>query len=167
MSAQESTVLQAIPSSKPVTKLEFNNAGTFLAIGLDDGSIVLWNMKAAEIDQSLTGHRAMISDLRFRKDDLFLLSTSYDGAAMLWNMQALNQRQVILNDHGGWVLQACFDEGRQNLITADTRGSLRHFPLNMEVYASRLCEKLHRDMTEKEWISFVGEDVIYQKTCQK
>lgn len=136
-----------------------------LAIGKEDGSIVLWDVKNAEISQSLTGHQAMVSDLQFSADDLFLLSASYDGTAMLWNMKSFNERQVVFADHGGWVLQATFNPNSRNLITGDALGHLRYFPIQMEFFSTHLCDKIKRNMTEKEWTNFVGSDIPYQKTC--
>jgi len=156
-----------IPATKPVTQVEFNNAGNLLAVGKEDGSILLWDAEASEISQSLTGHKAMVSDLRFNADDSFLLSASYDGTSMLWNLKSVNSRQVVLSDHGGWVLQACFDPDGKELITADAIGSIRYFSLSMDFYANTLCEKIKRDMTQKEWTTFVGDDIPYSKTCNK
>ncbi len=152
---------------KPVTKVKFNTAGTMMAIGKEDGSIVLWDVASSEISQSLTGHQAMVSDLQFSADDLFLLSASYDGTSMLWNMKSINERQVVFADHGGWVLQATFNPNGHDIVTGDAIGSLRYFPLQMEFYSTDICSKIKRNMTEKEWSNFVGNDIPYQKTCDK
>ncbi|MBK8279723.1 MAG: hypothetical protein IPK94_06270 [Saprospiraceae bacterium] len=90
------TTTGKVSGVNPVTKVKFNTAGSMLAIGKEDGSIVLWDVASSEISQSLTGHRAMVSDLRFSPDDLFLLSASYDGTSMFWNMKSINERQVVL-----------------------------------------------------------------------
>ncbi len=150
---------------KPVTKVRFNASGTMLAIGKEDGSIVLWDLANSEVSQSLTGHQAMVSDLQFSGDDMFLLSASYDGTAMLWNMNAFNERQVVFADHDGWVLKAVFNPNGLDLITGDVLGGLRYFPLRMDFYSTNLCNKIRRNMTEKEWSNFVGSDIPYQKTC--
>ena len=147
--------------------MKFNSAGTTLAIGEEDGAIILWDLVKSELIQSLTGHQSMISDLRFSPDDSFLLSSSYDGTSMLWNMKSINSRQVVFADHGGWVLQACFDQDGKDIITADALGSLRYFPMNMDFYSSILCNKLKRNLTETEWANFVGDDIPYSKTCLK
>jgi len=152
---------------KPVTKVKFNTAGTMLALGKEDGSIVIWDVTSSEISQSLTGHQAMVSDLQFSADDTFLLSASYDGTSMLWNMKTINERQVVFADHGGWVLQAIFNPNGRDLITGDAIGSLRYFPLQMEFYSTDICSKIRRNMTEKEWSNFVGGDIPYEKTCNK
>jgi WD40 repeat protein len=161
------TQIGKVSGAKPVTKVKFNTAGTMLAIGKEDGSIVLWDVASSEISQSLTGHQAMVSDLQFSGDDLFLLSASYDGTSMLWNMKSINERQVVFADHGGWVLQATFNPNGRDLVTGDALGSLRYFPLNMEFYSTDLCNKIKRNMTEKEWSNFVSSDIPYQKTCDK
>ncbi len=165
IAASGATQTEKVSGVKPVTKVKFNTAGTMLAIGKEDGSVVLWDVASSEISHSLTGHQAMVSDLQFSADDLFLLSASYDGTSMLWNMRAINERQVVFADHGGWVLQAGFNPNGRDVITADALGSLRYFPLQMEFYSTNLCSKIKRNMTEKEWSNFVGSDIPYQKTC--
>jgi hypothetical protein len=84
---------------------------------------------------------------------------------MLWNMKSINERQVVFADHGGWVLQSTFNPNGRELMTGDALGSLRYFPLQMEFYSTGLCNKIRRNMTEKEWSNFVGSDIPYQKTC--
>ena len=128
---------------------------------------MLWDVVNSEISQSLSGHQAMVSDLQFSGDDMFLLSASYDGTSMLWNMKSINERQVVFADHGGWVLQAIFNPNGHDLVTGDALGSLRYFPLQMEFYSTDLCNKIKRNMTEKEWSNFVGSDIPYQKTCNR
>jgi WD40 repeat protein len=86
---------------------------------------------------------------------------------MLWNIKTINQRQVVFNDHRGWVLQACFDPDEKNLVTADAPGNVQYFTLTMDYYASNLCEKVKRSLTLKEWTNFVGDDIPYVKTCDK
>jgi len=154
-------------TKKAATKVKFNTDGSVLAIGKEDGSILILDVAKAVINMALTGHQAMVNDLQFSTDGHFLLSASYDGTSMLWNMQSPNQRQVVFADHGGWVLQACFDPDGRNLITADVLGSVRYFSLSMDFYASNLCDKINRNMTEKEWSDFAGSDIPYQKTCDK
>jgi len=65
------------------------------------------------------------------------------------------------------VLQAIFNPNGRDLVTGDALGSMRYFPLNMEFYSTDLCNKIKRNMTEKEWSNFVGSDIPYQKTCDK
>ena len=167
ISDNSATQIGKLSEGKAVTKVKFNTAGTMLAIGKEDGSIVLWDVANSEISQSLTGHQAMVSDLEFSADDLFLLSASYDGTSMLWNMKSINERQVVFADHGGWVLQATFNPNGSEIVTGDAIGSLRYFPLQMEFYSTDICSKIKRNMTEKEWTNFVGSDIPYQKTCDK
>ena len=172
ISNNRATQTGKVSGGKPVTSVNFNAAGTLLAIGKEDGSIVLWDLVYKEMSQSLTGqsltgHQAMVSDLQFSSDDQFLLSASYDGTAMLWNMKSINERQVVFADHGGWVLHAAFNPNGRDLITVDALGSLRYFPLQMEFYATDLCNKVRRNMTVKEWSNFVGNDIPYQKTCDQ
>ena len=167
ISTSGATPIGKVNGAKPVTKVKFNAAGTMLAIGKEDGSIVLWDVANSEVSQALTGHQAMVSDLQFSADDLYLLSASYDGTSMLWNMKSINERQVVFADHGGWVLQAIFNPNGRDLVTGDALGSLRYFPLQMEFYSTNLCSKIKRSMTEKEWSNFVGNDIPYQKTCDQ
>jgi energy-coupling factor transporter ATP-binding protein EcfA2 len=156
-----------------ITKLKFNSLGNLLAIGRQDGTILLIEARGhgllinSEMSRTFNGHKAMINDVQFSADDKFLLSASADGSSMLWNLEAVNQQQVTFDSHGGWVFQAGFNSTGSEIITADATGSIRHFPVRMDFYASKLCSSVNRNLSEIEWKNFVGDDVPYSKTCDR
>jgi WD40 repeat protein len=150
--------------SSSVSMLRLNSSETNLVVGNENGTITLWDIEFSE-KYVLNGHSAMISDLRFNATGSWLISTSYDGSAMLWNLESVNNQQIILSDHSGWVLQACFDPDGQQLITGDGLGFIRNFHLNMDRYSNKLCDQVKRNLSEDEWGNFVGFDIPYTKTC--
>jgi WD40 repeat protein len=155
---------------RPITKVKFNTDGSFLAVGKEDGTILLLKSSGSlflgdESNRSLSGHKAMISDLRFSSDDKFIISASYDGTSMLWNLESVNQQQIVLDGHGGWILQAGFNTVENEMITCDATGNLKHFAVRMDFYASLLCSSVNRNMAQIEWKNFVGDDIPYSKTC--
>jgi WD40 repeat protein len=113
----------------------------------------------------LEGHQATVSDLQFNRGSEFLLSSGYDGKSMLWNLQSVNQKQVVLSDFGGWVMQAAFDPNGTDMVMADATGQLASFPLKMDFFANNLCHDIREGMYPKEWETFVGPDIPYAKTC--
>ncbi len=154
-----------VPTMKSVTAVKFNRAGSVLAVGMENGSILLWDLAGSELSQSLNGHQARVSDLQFDNTDKFLVSSSYDGSSMIWNMANINSRQIVLSDHGGWVLQSTFNTDGKYLVTGDAIGTIRTFFLDMNSYSSGLCTTVNRNLTRKEWDNFVGPDIQYTKTC--
>jgi WD domain, G-beta repeat len=150
--------------SSSVSMLRLNSSETNLVVGNENGTITLWDIEFSE-KYILNGHSAMISDLRFNAAGSLLVSTSYDGSAMVWNLESINNQQIVLNDHSGWVLQACFDPDGQQLITGDGLGIMRNFNLNMDKYSNKLCDQVKRNLREDEWGNFVGFDIPYTKTC--
>jgi len=154
------------PKASPITKVSFNYAGNLLAIGNEAGNVMLWDISKQEVFQSLTGHRAMITDIEFRSDDKFMLTSSFDRTAKLWNMDNINERPIVFSDHENWVLTASFTHDGKDILTGDATGLLKIYPLDMSVMSKDFCQLIDRNLTLDEWNNFVGDDISYRNTCK-
>jgi WD40 repeat protein len=95
-----------------------------------------------------------------------------DKSVKLWDANNLNYKPVILKPHGdNFVLSVAFSpDGRYFLSSADQKDLSRtnyiyYWPTNEDSMAELLCSKLERNFTPREWESYVGQDIEYQKTC--
>jgi WD40 repeat protein len=61
--------------------------GTALAVGLDDGTVLLRRIPDGAQLARLTGHRSAIANLAFRTDGNELVSTDWSGVIKLWQVQ--------------------------------------------------------------------------------
>jgi WD40 repeat protein len=62
----------------------FSQDGSYLAFGLGDGSIKLWEIINKTILTTLNGHNDEIISLRFSPDRCLLASGSGDSKIILW-----------------------------------------------------------------------------------
>jgi WD40 repeat protein len=67
-----------------VWSVVFSPDGRVLATGAIDGSIRLWDAAGGVALHTLTGHTALVRDLRFAPDGTALASAADDGTIRLW-----------------------------------------------------------------------------------
>jgi WD40 repeat protein len=67
-----------------LTVLAYNPDDTLIAVGQEDGTILLLNASTGEILRELKGHTGSITTLAFTADGLYLVSGSTDGTVGFW-----------------------------------------------------------------------------------
>ena len=93
----------AFPESEPGSA-EFG-AGTMLASGAHDGSIVLWAAATGQpIGAPLLGHHGKIFGLAFSPDGKILASGSEDRTVILWDAKTGVALGPPLTGHEKWAL---------------------------------------------------------------
>ncbi len=70
----------------PVACLAFNPAGTILASGSTDQTVILWDVATWRPIRVLRGHTGAIRTLEFSPDGVRLASAGADGAIRLWDV---------------------------------------------------------------------------------
>lgn len=116
-----------------ITSVAFSKDGTFIASGIEDGRIHLWEVATGRKLAELVGHSDSVTDLLFATirneaagtDDLYLLSASRDRVIILWQLDTVNQRttgQLLRRfvGHSGAVNSIAF---RNAPINNDTGGA--------------------------------------------
>lgn len=83
-----------------VTCLGFNAAGTRLASGSADKSVIIWSYPEGAPLFTLRQHKKSISDLTFSPDGTLLATASYDSRLILWSVDV------------GWDLRSAWGERR-------------------------------------------------------
>ena len=77
-------VSSTLKTSDYVTTLAFNPDGTVLAVGQQDGTILLVDATNSKKLRELKGHTGSITALAFTADGLYLVSGSTDGTVGFW-----------------------------------------------------------------------------------
>ena len=108
------------------TGLAFSPDGTLLAVGSEDGSIVLIDPASGANLRTLQGHSGIVVSrgLAFSPDGALLASAGFDGSVRLWNA-ATGAQIADLSRHGLRVLSLAFSpDGQQLASTSDQGGQL-------------------------------------------
>lgn len=148
--------------------IKFDDAGT-LAIGFQNGRVELWNVEGGTINAVIQGHSARISDISFNPAFPQMATGSTDGKVKIWNMEDLTEPPITLDDNnGGYVLAISFSPDGKALVSgadADTDNLIVR-PTRIDFMVSDICSLLTRNFTIDEWRIYVGEDIVYEETCE-
>ena len=157
--------IYTIEGGMPAHAVAFNHAGSILAFGGELGDLVFWDMEKGTVLNEVTGHYSRISHLEFSMDDRLLASSSWDNTAKIWDMDNINDLPIVLKDHGNWVRFASFSPEGDYLITTSEDNLIREWHTDYREMAANLCEGTTRNLYQKEWNQYVGEDIDYRLTC--
>jgi eukaryotic-like serine/threonine-protein kinase len=73
----------------PIWSLHFSLIENVLAIGLDDGSVKVWDTKSGQIRRHIQAHDGPVWSLKFSNDGKQLATASDDGIVKVWNTETL------------------------------------------------------------------------------
>ena len=155
--------------------------GEFLAAGYEDGSILIWDLKAYEANPAnyvpfrSKAHRTRIEAIAFSKDSYRMAVGSTDRTATLWLIRdSYTQyplsdpraypyrdtkfRPIVLANHDSWVMSVAFSNDGKRLITGTQNGSLQLWDVDPIEYANRLCGRLRSNLSNAEWRKYIGSD---------
>ena len=119
------------------------------------------------ISESDSAHSARILDVKFSPDDRQIATSSMDKTVKIWDANNLTNRPIIINKHNAWVLSVAFSPDGKYLVSSSERWMtifitgppMRHY------MADQMCGKVSRNLTQREWETYVSYDIPYQKTC--
>jgi hypothetical protein len=109
-----------------------------------------------------------VSDLSFSSDGKYLASSSYNGEARVWEVNSFaktNPHFMKLFDVNSPAMSVGFANDNKQVVVGYKNGSLQFWTLSAKILADDICNKLQRNMSNKEWMQYVGEDIEYRKTC--
>ncbi|CAN5548774.1 hypothetical protein BH23BAC1_BH23BAC1_11790 [soil metagenome] len=145
--------------------IAFSNDGKYIAAGDEDGVLRIWDITNRKLQISLNGHNSIIRKIKFSSDDKMIASSGFDGKVILWFMDHLNDPPNIFNDHNEFVWSLSFTGDNKYLIAGCGNGKLKLWPTSSELLADKICDKISRNLTTKEWERYIGHDIPYQSTC--
>ena len=116
------------PGRKPISSLAVSPDWRLLAYGLEDGSIILWDIEGSRPrGDPLVGHDRNIRSLAFSPDGQWLASGSDDRRIMIWDtgLNSIHFGEPVLaplEGHHNWVTSLTFNPVSRNLTSTDKDG---------------------------------------------
>jgi len=151
------------------TSLTTNKEGSLVAAGFASGKIVFINLEnKKEPIQYLFGHKGIVKDITFSEDGQFLASVSLDGKVLLRHLAALDNKPREMQDDFSYAHAIAFSPN-SNFLLVSSQSKIRAYPVDMDMIAENLCEKLERKVfTADEWKKFGLKNLDYEtiKICE-
>ncbi len=159
------SLVKSLDEASPVYSVAYSPDGKLLACGDLQGNIKIYDSKSYELITSLRGHTARVHEIEFSQDGSQMATASFDKTVLLWKTADFNVTPISMRDHEGWVVTMAFSPDGTKLIAGCIDNVIRVWPTDIKSMAEQICEKLKRNMTQKEWEKYVAKDIPYEKTC--
>jgi serine/threonine protein kinase len=106
----------------PIWSTAFSPDGKTLLMGIDDGTILIWDIEADRIRATLTAHKGPVWSVAYTaKGDRFA-SSSDDGTAKVWDAASNGDRLTIPHESG--VRALVFSPDGNRLVTGTRNGKI-------------------------------------------
>jgi WD40 repeat protein/energy-coupling factor transporter ATP-binding protein EcfA2 len=166
-------------SNKHATSVDFNPQGRFVAVGYQDGTLMVWDLNKVEenpayVPEKFLNHGAGIEDVEFSADGTQLVVGSMDGTATLWSIRDLDYKgygddrefpylspkfqPIKFDSHEKWVTSVAFSADGTRVVTGTKNGHLRIWETDMTLYADQICDIIRQNLSNKSWRKYVGTD---------
>jgi WD40 repeat protein len=124
-------------------------SGKLLALGLQDGEVVIYDADTGQKLLQLPGHAGLTLRLTFNQDETLLASASFDGFAKIWDLES-SQELFTLYGNTSNVFGVAFSPDGDHLATSGGDGTLRIFTTRMEDLIALAKSRVTRRLTEAE-----------------
>ncbi|MBT5832075.1 MAG: hypothetical protein HOH77_17950, partial [Candidatus Latescibacteria bacterium] len=152
-------------SQTPILSIDFSANGQHLASGHANGNILIWNVQTPEADPiRLIGHTSSVTSVSFNPDNQLLASGSLDKTLRIWNVEYPDAESISI-EHDHWVWAVAFSPDGNLLVSGGADQIIYTWTTRAKALAGQVCDKISRNLSIKEWKTFVGEDIPYEKTC--
>jgi WD40 repeat protein len=158
-------------SEKPLC-LAWNNNKKILFAGCSDGSLVAFDFNKTKPTEPLRYpvHTAGIDLITFNSDFSMLATSSWDKTIKFYNYHEFFE---LANTVGGFEHLKNLNQRIRSLIFTDDNEliaglsdkSIRVWETSSPKIALKICDRVKRNMTIKEWNDMVGQEIPYEKTC--
>jgi WD40 repeat protein len=123
-SAEPAAVLAA--NAGTVWSVAFDPQSDMVAMGLEDGSVRLWNWPQQAMESTLEAHRGIVWSLKFSDDGQFIASSGYDKLLKIWKRSTLEPLTEFVHPSG---VRGLAISGSQ-LYTGDASGGIHKWTLD-------------------------------------
>jgi WD40 repeat protein len=100
----------------PIMSMALSRDGRLIAIGLDNGAAVLWDLAAGRPTRSFLGHRAAVQSIAFSPDGSQILTGSADATAILWDVRSAKQTRLF-KGHEAAIMSVAFTPDAKRIAT--------------------------------------------------
>lgn len=153
-----------------ILSVRFSPDGKRLAFGTYEtkdkrGLVKLFDLQNRKLERQLTGHKAGVFDVEFSPDGQLIASAGADARVQMWVMDYPEDLPIVMENNRGFIRDIQFTPNSNYLIAACRETEIRVWPTRPELLANQICPNLDRNMTQDEWIKYIGDEIPYENTC--
>jgi WD40 repeat protein len=154
-------------AGKKIRSIRFKPDEERIAVGYDDGMIELWDIALQQKITEFRAHSGEVYNIRFNSRFEQMATAGNDGTLKLWDTGDLINPPVSFNDNDGPVITFEFSPDGNTILAGSggNRPRLNARPAYADSFAIDGCSYVTRNFTPDEWLSYVGKDISYEKTC--
>jgi WD40 repeat protein len=170
MDTKEETVVHNSPGNT-IFAIAINSTGSRIVFVDKNGSMRIVDARTNGILRTVTAHAGRIMDVKFSPNDRQIATASVDKTVKIWDANNVTNKPITIYKHDDFVLSVAFSPDGNYLVSSgdvpDNKLTpfLYYWPTHASAMADQMCGKLNRNMTQREWETYVGYDVPIQKTC--
>ncbi len=142
-----------------VYKIDFDSSGRYMAIGLSNGNVFMWDIPNNRIVPELR-HNNAVYDVAFSPDAVWLVGAGADSAVRVTKLGEGTQKYSVV--HGDWLEDIAFGPDSSWYVTAsddnlvrviDTATGQERMRMNHTGYVTKV-----RVSSDGQWIASTGYD---------
>jgi len=154
-------------AGKAIRSIKFRPDDERIAVGYSDGTIEIWDISTRRKASEFIAHSGAVSDIRFNTRFTQMATSGSDGSMKLWDTGNLSALPVTFNDNGGLVIALEFSPDGEVILSGsfESKPQVTGRPTYADAFAPDGCKYVTRNFTPEEWLTYVGKDVSYEKTC--
>lgn len=112
------------PIYRDIVSVAISHSGAWIAAGVRDGTLRLWDMATGAEWHTLYGHQYGLRSVAFSSDDLWISTGSHDGTVRLWDVESGVQIRVFeAHTENSEVVR--FSPDDRYLVSGGTEGTVR------------------------------------------
>ncbi len=151
-----------------VTSVAFSPNDQHIVSGSKDNTLQLWDVNTHEpIGDPMQGHQDRVNSVAFSPDGKRIISSSSDKTLRLWDVTSRKAIGKPMYGHLERVNSATFSPDGTRIVSGSDDMTLRIWSAS-NAWADELCNKLTRNMSQKEWHDWVSPDfpnIQYKQQC--
>ncbi len=145
-----------------------NQSGERIVAGLSTGEIILYELQNLNLilKNKLSDISVRVEKICVNKAGDLLAASGSDKIIRIYSLANLNLKPIILNEQNARIRAITFD-GNDNLYASFANLKIQFWESRCSVLAEKACGQLQRNLTNQEWLTYVGPETPYVKTCSE